>query len=183
MNNPKFTAYRLGSHRSKIISFYFTLAFILITALILIFDFGILSFYEPSQILIIGLSLSSMGLVSISMSKEKVEDERVKIIRAKALQIAYVFIMIPILGTSLSSALYKVENVTIDGIIGIVFIGLLIQNIYFHYNIKNDSEFNYDDEEGSFKQNMNSKTGKIFNGALLTLFVISVIVYILTRNS
>lgn len=86
------------------------------------------------------------GLFMMMNSKEKVEDERVKIIRAKSIHIAYMITLVPSFGIALISTVFE-QDYSLLGQAAEMYItmGLIVYQLYFHYSLLRDPAWNYND--------------------------------------
>lgn len=98
------------------------------------------------------------GLFIMCFSKEKVDDERVKQIRAKALQIAFGMVICVCLAIQLPAIFKDLPMEGNEVLLIISAFGLVIYHIFFHIGLYFDSNWTYNDDTVS----ANIRKNKIF---------------------
>lgn len=152
MSNSKksFTAFPLQGYWGKLVGIYLSAI-----ALILFFIFSFSNFilftkYSQELHTEFSFLLLMYGLFMITFSKEKIDDERIKLIRGKSYQIGFMILI----GSSLANT--TVEVLTIDSETPANFISrysyyvnitisLIFSIIYFHFSKWRDSDSTYSD--------------------------------------
>lgn len=132
-----------------------------------------------------------MSLFNIAICAEKVEDERVKSIRSKAMMRGFVFTTVVVLGFSINISLFPVIapeafiNTTLDkndysigGILFMIFPAFSIVSylFFFHFNLRNDSYMDYEDKMTQKEYFKKNTTYVIVRTLLSLLFLIVIII-------
>ncbi|MDC1068572.1 hypothetical protein OAQ99_05365 [Candidatus Kapabacteria bacterium] len=145
------------------------------TLFILVFsltDYKVFKTIDNWQHIMLSLSLLSIGLFNMMMSKEKLEDERVKKIRAKSMQMFISAILIPNISFSFIMA-FDEDFGGVGLFHGTIPFALLLYNIYFNYSLRFDPQWNYN--EGGATDNFKSDKSSII--ILTILFFAAIIIY------
>jgi hypothetical protein len=158
----KFIPFPLNGHWGKKLGIYVVMLAVLTTAFFLIFqlenDWG----YQREGIIRTGLYAVCLGMYFMAFSKEKVEDERVAIIRARSMQATLGLIITPMITIGLIGSIMSFDSMQDEPLLDwgpVLLMGLLFYNLYFNYNIRNDDEFNFG-EQGTIVENLNTNVGK-----------------------
>lgn len=117
-----------------------------------------------------------LGLYGMAYSKEKVEDERVKDIRNKAIKLSFgslLMLMFSFTIASGSSFHQEGEMLTLaQGLTIILISGLSIYHIYFHLSLYRDPDWAYGEESSDKRVMRNKLLGILF---ILTLTIVTLI--------
>ncbi|MDC1068571.1 hypothetical protein OAQ99_05360 [Candidatus Kapabacteria bacterium] len=162
-----FTPYPMQGYWGK--KFGFVIAMIS-TIYIIAFGFFDLTIFKSSnsQDHAVGtLWLLCFGLFSMMMSKEKVEDERVMLIRAKTMQMFISFLFVPIITIGFFSSFIEGFSHSDFTTLTLILTAFILYNIYFNYSLKVDPNWNY--SNGGVIDNIKSTKFIIFLIAVLLL--------------
>jgi hypothetical protein len=137
-----------------------------------------------------------INLLSLAMCKEKIEDERVRLIRSKAMMRGFLFTCAVILGFSLNVSLFPIiapeafegvtfakEDYSYMGMMLMVFpaFSIISYLILFNYGLRNDENWDYNDTMTRSEQLGKNKKYVILR-TVITLIILAVII-ILGRMS
>ncbi|MFI5205854.1 MAG: hypothetical protein ACHQVK_02845, partial [Candidatus Paceibacterales bacterium] len=138
----------MSSHQTKIAGIIITpIALILLLIVKLHGPFMFLSKPAPDRQFSILFAATVFGMYMIAFSKEKNDDERVHMIRAKALQMAFMILMVSLIAMAMAAATGKD-----DALPGSIFLsslaalGLGVYLIVFHIGLYFDPAWAYNDD-------------------------------------
>jgi hypothetical protein len=160
MSVKTFNPYPLQGYWGKVFGFWFAVLFLIAFIVFLSIDIHAFGLHDEEGVFLALMLAMCFGMFMMVFSREKEEDERVKIIRAKSMQIGYMIMA----STSISMSFISIIDedfigLNVGGVIGILFISLLFYNLYFNYSLKKDPDFNYSD--ATALDNMRTKPGKV----------------------
>lgn len=132
---------------------YWGKVFGVISSMLLMFLLLITSYFEIQFLKDVDLERQSniifwliiFGLYMIVMSKEKIEDDRVKAIRYKSLQFGYGMLLAPSLAINLGGFLMGTSSITTQSMSFYIPISLVLYLVHFHYGLYFDPSSNYND--------------------------------------
>ncbi|MCD6010174.1 MAG: hypothetical protein K0Q79_36 [Flavipsychrobacter sp.] len=138
----------MSSYQTKIAGLIITLvALILLLVVKLHGPFMSLSKPAPDRQFNLLFAATVFGMYMTAFSKEKNDDERVRAIRAKSLQIAFMILMTTIIAIALNSMTSKEEfQGDSTALCAISAFGLGIYLIMFHIGLYFDPTWNYNDD-------------------------------------
>jgi hypothetical protein len=131
-----------------------------------------------------------VNLLSLAMCKEKIEDERVRLIRSKAMMRGFLFTCAVILGFSVNVSLFPViapeafegvtfakEDYSYMGMMLMVFPAFAIISylILFNYGLRNDENWDYNDTMTRSEQLGKNKKYAILR-TVITLIILATII-------
>jgi uncharacterized membrane protein len=160
MKKVGFTPYPLQGYWGKIFGFVLSIIALIVAVLNHFYDFHIIHNADKNDHTIWFLWFFGFGLYMMMMSKEKKEDERIKKIRAKSMQIFIAATLTPVLTIGMFAPIDRTFQMFNTSTVQIILIlGLIIYNIYFNYSVRFDPKWNYND--GGAVDNLKSSP-KIF---------------------
>ena len=174
-----FTLYPMSSHQTKIGGLIFTpVALVLLLIVKLHGPFMSLSKPDPDQQLNVLFAAVVLGMYMIAFSKEKHDDERVHVIRAKALQGAFMVSMGSLIAMALTSAMNK-EATGVDSAAMCAFaafaLGLYL--VIFHFGLYFDPAWAYNDDTVIPNISKNKKFFIIYTIAAVILFTLIFLIH------
>jgi hypothetical protein len=145
-----FTAYPLQGYWGKILGIFLSILFLILFLILFNYEIVLLSKYSNQLHYEFCYLMFMFGLFMIAFSKEKIEDERIKLIRGKSYQVGFMLLI------SASLANTFVEVYSIDDTKSLDFVSrltnyinvtlaLLISIGYFYYSKWRDSDSTYSD--------------------------------------
>jgi nitrate reductase gamma subunit len=138
----------MSSYQGKIAGLIITpIALILLLVVKLHGPFLFLSKPAPAQQFNLLFAVVVLGMHMIAFSKEKNDDERVRAIRAKSLQMAFMVLMTSLIAIGLTSAM-STEEVTGDSnlLCPMAAFGLGVYLVVFHIGLYFDPAWAYNDD-------------------------------------
>lgn len=173
------TLYPMSSHQTKIGGLIFTpVALILLLIVKLHGPFMFLSKPAPDQQLNILFAATVFGMFMIAFSKEKNDDERVHLIRAKSLQSAFMISMGSLIAMALTSALNKtIEPLDSMAMCAFAAFGLGLYLILFHIGLYFDPAWAYNDDTVIPNIRKNKRFFIIYFAAAIILFTLVFLIH------
>lgn len=169
------TLYPMSSYQTKIGGLIFTpVALILLLIVKLHGPLMFLTKPAPDQQLNVLFAATVFGMYMIAFSKEKNDDERVHLIRAKALQGAFMVSMGSLIAMALTSALGK-SQMPVDSI-GMCAFSAFALGIYlalFHIGLYFDPAWAYNDDTVIPNIRRNKRFFIIYFAAAIILFAVA----------
>lgn len=141
--------------------------------------FTILPDHTRNQHIGLALCITIYGMMLLAMTKEKIEDERVKAIRAQAMQFTVLMFVITQLTTAFMNLLNPADGATIGSkwIILNLLVNLTVYHIFFRIGLYRDKYWNYQSDDISLKDAwFKNKWLSIFAIAFFLLALILLIV-------
>ena len=134
---------------------------------------------KPDQQADILFVLTLFGMYIIACSKEKYDDERVRAVRAKALQVAFMLLVGTMLSISMTFATAKHPVSSDDGptLSFMAAFGLGFYLVVFHYGLYFDPAWNYNDDTVIPNIKKNKKFFIIYTLAAILLFAIAILIH------
>ncbi len=144
-----------------------------------IHPFTILPDHTRNQHIGLALCIAIYGMMLLAMTKEKIEDERVKAIRAQAMQFTVLMFVITNLTTAFMNLLNTTDGTTIGNrwIIINLLMNMTIYHIFFRIGLYRDKYWNYQSDDISLKDAwLKNKWLSIFAIAFFLLALVLLIV-------
>lgn len=118
-----------------------------------IHPFTILPNHTRNQHIGLALCITIYGMMLLAMTKEKIEDERVKAIRAQAMQFTVLMFVITNLTTAFMNLLNPADRAAIGNrwIILNLMMNLTVYHIFFRIGLYRDKYWNYQSDDISLK--------------------------------
>ncbi len=153
----------MNDYRTKVAGRIVTAAGVVLTIAQKITSFTILPKLSVEKHYYLCIWTVVLGLYMMAFSKEKFEDERVKKIRAGAVQIVILMMSAVLLSLSLVGILH--DDLQFDGSSLLFLIGfyMLAYNIIFNIGLRFDNLWNYNTEDVTIKDNFKKNKLKSLN--------------------
>lgn|GEM_PF-974842 len=171
------TLFPLSSYRNKIYGLVVTIVSLLLSFVISVHGALPLIKTDANNQFNLFLGVAVFGLFVIAWSKEKIEDERVGLIRAKAMQLGFGITVGPLISISLCSSLVAIkgkEVMTFYGSDILLFpaFGLIIYLVVFYVGLLFDPSWVYNNDTVVVNIKKNKQFFIIYSICAIILFVL-----------
>lgn len=157
----------------KLFGIYISILALLFLLIFIFTDLLLFKTLDKTTYILCSIWLFSLGQFSMMMSKERVEDERVKKIRAKSMQMFIMALLTPMMTMGFFATIDSDFGGGLGNNLAFISLSLFLYNIYFNYSLKFDPQWNYN-EGGSVDNFKTDKRSLVF---LTILFLAVIIIY------
>lgn len=168
----------LASHKTKIAGLITLSAGLVLTIVQKLHPFIIVPKYNADKHLAISIWVVVVGMYLTAFSKEKFEDERVRMIRARSLQMVMMLMSATFIAFSLTAITQDIGDMDVLTILLFPAMYLALYLAIFHVGIYFDNLWDYDEKQTSLWENYKKNKKPILIFKLLA-FAIIFLIYLL----
>lgn len=171
---------KLAKHNTKIIGLVVLSVGVLVSIVYKVHPFTVIPKMNADKHLAACMWIMLVGMYLTAFSQEKVEDERVQTIRARALQMVMMLMSATFVAFSLTAITQDMGEFDVTILLLFPLIYLAMYLAIFHMGLYFDFLWDYDDKKLSFVQNLKKNKKPIIIFQLITWAILLLILLLLS---